>query len=427
MNNPPYQPYGGAPPQQNMQQQQQPQAQPRAGAFRPFNPAQMNAPLSGGGGPAFARSASSGPPSTGSLNAPPAPQMGAAPRGFMPPNRSFSSGPASQPTAPPPQQFGQPAPMSGGPGYGPPRGNMPNNQPQMMRGPPPAGVAPPMGQGMRTAGPPPPGAMSQGPPNAQNGLTQQFANMGLNNGPPGPAATGPPRGAPPMGGAMAPPGAPPAMNQPPQQPMMNQQPPQQPMMNQQQQQPKAYNNNLPSGNFQQPDMMNDGYGGQPGFQGQQAQQSSGLTEEMMAAQCDPRYMRLTVKTLPHSLDHANKSKLTYGLIIRPLAPPDEGNDLDVVNFGPAGVVRCRHCRTYMNPFVQWVDNGRRWRCNLCGVSNDVASSYFCHLGANQQRQDRDERPELNSGSVEIVAPSEYMMRPPQPPCFVFVIDVSATA
>jgi hypothetical protein len=62
----------------------------------------------------------------------------------------------------------------------------------------------------------------------------------------------------------------------------------------------------------------------------------------------------------------------------------------VVNFGPTGVVRCRHCRTYVNPFVQWVDNGRRWRCNLCGVSNDVPSSYFCHLGANQQRQDRDE-------------------------------------
>ncbi|KAG7390574.1 hypothetical protein PHYPSEUDO_007514 [Phytophthora pseudosyringae] len=421
MNNPPYQPYGGPPQQNTQQQQQQP---PRAGAFRPFNPAQANAPLSGSGGPAFARSASSGPPSTGSLHAPP-PQMGAAPRGFAPPNRSFSSGPASQPTAPPPQQFGShPAPMSGGPGYGPPQGGMPGvqQQSQMMRGPPPAGATPPMGQGMRAPGPPPPpgaGPMSQGPPNAQNGLTQQFASMGLSNGPPrGPPPMGgaPP---PPMGGSMAPPGAPLGMNQqPPQQP---------PMMNQQQQQPKAYNSNLPSGNFQQPDMTNDGYGGQPGFQGQQAQQASPLTEEMMAAQCDPRYMRLTVNSLPHSLDHANKSKLTYGLIIRPLAPPDEGDDLDVVNFGPAGVVRCRHCRTYMNPFVQWVDNGRRWRCNLCGVSNDVASSYFCHLGANQLRQDREERPELNAGSVEIIAPSEYMMRPPQPPCYVFVIDVSATA
>ncbi|KAE9005561.1 Protein transport protein Sec24-like [Phytophthora rubi] len=425
MNNPPYQSYGG-PPQQ--QQQQPPQSQPpRANAFRPFNPAQVNAPLSGSGDPAFMRSASSGPPSAGSLNAPPPQQQqqmgGGAPRGFAPPNRSFS-GPASQPTAPPPQQFGShPAPMSGGGGYGPPRGGPPNAQPQMMRGPPPAGAAPPMGQGMRSAGPPPP--MNQGPPNGQNGLTQQFSNMGL-NGPPGPGAVVPPRGPPPtggappppMGGAMAPPGAPQAMHQqPPQQPTMNQQPPQ-----------KAFNSNLPSGNFQQPnDMMGDGYGGQQGFQGQQMQQASPLTEEMVASQCDPRYMRLTVGALPHSMEHANKSKLTYGLIIRPLAPPDEGEDLDVVNFGPSGVVRCRHCRTYINPFVQWVDNGRRWRCNLCGVSNDVASSYFCHLGANQQRQDRDERPELNSGSVEIVAPSEYMMRPPQPPCFMFVIDVSATA
>ena len=157
------------------------------------------------------------------------------------------------------------------------------------------------------------------------------------------------------------------------------------------------------------------------------QQEAPLSEAMMASQCDPRFMRLTVKALPHSLDHATNSKLTYGLIIRPLAPTETGRDLDVVNFGPAGVVRCRHCRTYINPFVQWVDNGRRWRCNLCGVSNDVASSYFCHLGVNQLRQDRDERPELHSGSVEIVAPSEYMMRPPQPPCYVFVIDVSAAA
>lgn len=99
--------------------------------------------------------------------------------------------------------------------------------------------------------------------------------------------------------------------------------------------------------------------------------------------------------------------------------------MDVINFGSTGVVRCRHCRTYINPFVQWVDNGRRWRCNLCGVSNDVASSYFSHLKSNQQRQDREERPELHKGSVEFVAPSEYMMRPPQPPCYVFVIDVSA--
>lgn len=188
-------------------------------------------------------------------------------------------------------------------------------------------------------------------------------------------------------------------------------------------QPQKNYGGLPSGNYQQPSEMMDGYGQAPG----QPMQSSPIPEELMASQCHPQFMRMSVGVIPHSQEHAKKSGLTIGVVVRPLAPPEDGEELDVVNFGPTGVVRCRHCRTYVNPFVQWVDNGRRWRCNLCGVSNDVASSYFCHLGPNQQRQDREERPELNCGSVEIVAPSEYMMRPPQPPCYMFVIDVSATA
>ncbi|TDH73446.1 hypothetical protein CCR75_006161 [Bremia lactucae] len=418
MNNPPYQTYGG-PPQQNTQQSQT----PHTAAFRPFNPAQVNAPLSGSGGITPVRSGSSHILSAGPLH-----QMGSGPSSFVPKNSNFSSGPASQPSAATSQQFGRnPASMSGSRSYGPSIGEPSSlNQPQMMRGPPPSGMVPPMRQGI--PGPPPPGAEAaiHGPP---TGLTHQFASMGLNStGPSGPGMAGLPRGPVPMGGMMAPPGAPSMAQQSSQQPLMYHQPS---VLNQQQgpttsQQPVAYSN-LPSGNYQQPNTMNDGYGGQPGFQHHQTQQVSPITEEMMAAQCDPRYMRLTVNVLPYSLDHANKSKLTYGLIIRPLAPCKNGKELKVVNFGPTGVVRCRHCRTYMNPFVQWVDNGRRWRCNLCGVSNDVASSYFCHLTSNQMRQDYYERPELSSGSVEVIAPSEYMMRPPQPPCYVFVIDVSATA
>ena len=26
-----------------------------------------------------------------------------------------------------------------------------------------------------------------------------------------------------------------------------------------------------------------------------------------------------------------------------------------------GIIRCKRCRTYINPFVTWADNGRRWR------------------------------------------------------------------
>lgn len=39
----------------------------------------------------------------------------------------------------------------------------------------------------------------------------------------------------------------------------------------------------------------------------------------------------------------------------------------------------------------------------------------------------DQRPELCQGSVEIIAPTEYMVRPPMPPLYFFLIDVSVTA
>lgn len=37
------------------------------------------------------------------------------------------------------------------------------------------------------------------------------------------------------------------------------------------------------------------------------------------------------------------------------------------------------------------------------------------------------RPELCRSSVEMVAPGDYMVRPPQPPVYFFVIDVSAAS
>lgn len=33
------------------------------------------------------------------------------------------------------------------------------------------------------------------------------------------------------------------------------------------------------------------------------------------------------------------------------------------------IVRCRSCRTYINPFVSFLDQ-RRWKCNLCYRVND---------------------------------------------------------
>jgi hypothetical protein len=68
-----------------------------------------------------------------------------------------------------------------------------------------------------------------------------------------------------------------------------------------------------------------------------------------------------------------------------------------------------------------------FRCNICGMLNDVPSTYFSHLDSKGQRRDKDQRPELSRCSVEFMAPGDYMVRPPQPPVYFFVIDVSEPA
>ena len=48
--------------------------------------------------------------------------------------------------------------------------------------------------------------------------------------------------------------------------------------------------------------------------------------------------------------------LPLGLIVHPLSEAD--GEVPTVNLGSAGIVRCKRCRTYINPFVRWVDGGR---------------------------------------------------------------------
>jgi len=144
-----------------------------------------------------------------------------------------------------------------------------------------------------------------------------------------------------------------------------------------------------------------------------------------------RILRLTSQYIPASATLANSTKVPLGAVIRPLAPMSENDeeeeDVKVVQPGAAGIVRCKRCRTYINAFVTWLETGRRWRCNICAQLNECPAPYFCHLDEEGRRRDRDQRPELSDGIVEFIAPSEYMVRPPQPPSYFFVIDVSATS
>ncbi len=48
--------------------------------------------------------------------------------------------------------------------------------------------------------------------------------------------------------------------------------------------------------------------------------------------------------------------LPLGLVVHPMNAA--GRPVPVSQMGSAGIVRCKRCRTYVNPFVTWTDGGR---------------------------------------------------------------------
>lgn len=60
------------------------------------------------------------------------------------------------------------------------------------------------------------------------------------------------------------------------------------------------------------------------------------------------------------------------------------------------------------------------------MSNEVPQLFDWDQVRNQPG-DRWARAELNHSVVDFIAPAEYMLRPPPPPVYVFLIDVSHSA
>jgi len=439
---------GFPPPPNNMQQQQQPRGR-------------MPPPPGGGGG--FQR-----PPQM-QQQQPPPPQFGQQPGAppnhqFVPPNQHHHQQQQQQqqqvappgqmtmmqrPSPPNSNNFGQPPPTTTTNNAAAPqfRHQPPMTNPQQP--PAPIGLNQAMG-GMNLGG---------GKPPQQQQLQQQ---------PPGPSVLG--------GGG----GGGPRMFTPNPQ---NIGAPPSPIRNTNQQQHHQFQQQQP-GNFPQPGMMMPpggpgGGGGPPQFQSKpstgapqppnnapmmmtgapQPQQPGGVVVGGGGAgvgggpvdifqdnidtsiQAPSRILRLTTNHIPSNAGLAHVTKVPMGAIIRPLAPycDDTNNnndndevdnydgDVPVIQPGAAGIIRCKRCRTYINAFVTWLENGRRWRCNICAQLNETPTPYFCHLDESGQRRDRYDRPELSQACIEYIAPSEYMVRPPQPPSYFFVIDVSAAS
>ncbi|CAG9761926.1 unnamed protein product [Ceutorhynchus assimilis] len=143
-------------------------------------------------------------------------------------------------------------------------------------------------------------------------------------------------------------------------------------------------------------------------------------EQLNQANCSAEVFRCTVTKIPETAGLLQKSRLPLGLLIHPF------KDLSYLPVIQCNViVRCRSCRTYINPFVYFVDT-KRWKCNLCFRVNELPEE-FQYDPVTKTYGDPSRRPEIKSSTIEYIAPAEYMLRPPQPAVYLFLLDVSRLA
>jgi len=137
--------------------------------------------------------------------------------------------------------------------------------------------------------------------------------------------------------------------------------------------------------------------------------------------CDRETMRPTLSKVPESSSLLQRARLPFGILLHPFK-----DDEDIPIIQDRTIVRCRTCRTYINPFIRLLEQ-RRWQCNLCNRVNDLPEDFLIDPATKRYLEYPPRQPELMYGSVEFIAPVEYMVRPPQPAAYLFVFDCSAHA
>ena len=143
--------------------------------------------------------------------------------------------------------------------------------------------------------------------------------------------------------------------------------------------------------------------------------------------CPKSGIRFTSDFFPNTRRAVKSSKYPLAAIVQPYATVYAPEHFPVVSFGPnQNIIRCHHCRAYINPFVKFFEDGAKFHCNLCNSQNAVPNHYYANL-VNGERVDKHDRVELSCGIYDIKAGTEYMARPPVPPTFVFLLDVSKEA
>lgn len=101
------------------------------------------------------------------------------------------------------------------------------------------------------------------------------------------------------------------------------------------------------------------------------------------------------------------------------------------------IVRCDYCKSYLNPFIEVIPPGLKWKCNICLQTNSVSIPFqVTSRGPSQDVNEFDPRvnavynfnhygrTELRSTVYELTAPPNYSLKTPSPPFLCFLIETT---
>lgn len=102
------------------------------------------------------------------------------------------------------------------------------------------------------------------------------------------------------------------------------------------------------------------------------------------------------------------------------------------------LIRCDKCKAYLNPFVEIINPGFKWKCNLCDTINEVSIPFqmkerkVCDNNSDPLINSTFNRScflreELINDIYEIEAPDSFNVTTPDQPILCFLIEITAEA
>lgn len=101
------------------------------------------------------------------------------------------------------------------------------------------------------------------------------------------------------------------------------------------------------------------------------------------------------------------------------------------------LIRCEKCKAYLNPYVEIISPGYKWKCNLCESVNETSVPFQMRERRTCEARDAEGmaafnratylREELTSDVYEIEAPETFNVATPEQPVVCFLVDASSEA